>query len=296
MFTLSGSVKFSKRSGVRESFGGRMGIGRMYPLTLAELRSEAFHAPWVNTRTWRSMAPLLSYDAIEKWMERGGMPTFCRLTKGEDRALAVEGWLEALCYRDIQQLKGARYSGDIAHALLKRIARAPQLNVSAIAADLGVSNATITHHLSALEELLVIYPLHGLAKTGKTVGYLIFDPAVFNHLYGSGGDESFARRQSLKILIYNEIAAQFEYSAQGKPDICTYASRGGATIDFVIRDGNDLTAIDISLNDTPLPYALRAMKSFLKSHPNAEGIVLAPVASAYSEGERLWIEPWTKIG
>lgn len=47
-FTLSGSVEFSSKSGVRESLAGRMGITKLYPMTIRELNKQDFGAPWVS--------------------------------------------------------------------------------------------------------------------------------------------------------------------------------------------------------------------------------------------------------
>ncbi|WP_304985588.1 hypothetical protein [Coxiella-like endosymbiont] len=46
IFTLSGSVEFSSKVGVRESLAGRMGITRLYPMMMREINSQAFMDPW----------------------------------------------------------------------------------------------------------------------------------------------------------------------------------------------------------------------------------------------------------
>lgn len=99
-FTLSGSVDFSAKSGVRESLAGRMGITRLYPMTLRELSNQAFTAPWVsfNFDGDNQLKP----KSVETWMERGGMPIFCHLSDLDERIGVVNSWLEALCYRDLQ--------------------------------------------------------------------------------------------------------------------------------------------------------------------------------------------------
>ncbi len=47
-FTLSGSVEFSSKSGVRESLAGRMVNTRLYPFTLREINNKGFVAPLGN--------------------------------------------------------------------------------------------------------------------------------------------------------------------------------------------------------------------------------------------------------
>jgi predicted AAA+ superfamily ATPase len=75
---------------------------------------------------------------------------------------------------------------------------------------------------------------------------MLLDTAVFNFLYGDG-DPLFARHQQMKILIINEILAQFEYSGESRPELYYYRSRGGAEVDLILRHKDHLIAIDISI-------------------------------------------------
>jgi len=156
-FSVSGSVEFSDKAGIRESLAGRIGICRLYPLTLCELAQQPLQIPWV--KGWNESVRIRTATEVDHWLKRGGMPIFCALHDAAEIRLAIESWLEALCYRDMQQLKRGKLNGDIALAILSSIARQPRINLSRIAHDTGSNRTTIAKHLAAFEALFLIYKL-----------------------------------------------------------------------------------------------------------------------------------------
>jgi uncharacterized protein len=293
-FTLSGSVEFSSRSGVRESLAGRIGLCRLYPLILSEIRQQPLHNPWVDGFA-RSEKSKTGADEIENWLNRGGMPIFCAIRDERERNIAIGSWLEALCYRDLHQLKTAPYDGDVAISILRSLARNPLLVIAGLANDLGVGRATVQKHLEGLKDLFLLNEIPLFMGKRGTSEYLPLDTAVFKYLYGDG-DPLFARHQLVKILVINEILAQFEYSGESRPEISHYRSRGGAKVDLILRRRDRLLAIEIATSSDVKPYSLRGIKSFLSSYEKAEGIVLAPVTDAYSVERNLQVLPWTQVG
>lgn len=293
-FTLSGSVEFSSRAGVRESLAGRIGLCRLYPLILSEIRQQPLHNPWVSGFA-RSAKSKTGADEIENWLNRGGMPIFCAIRDERERNIAIDSWLDALCYRDLHQFKTTRFDGDVAISTLRSLARNPLLVITGLANDLGVSRATVQKHLEGLKDLFLLNEIPLFMGKRGTSEYIPLDAAVFKYLYGDG-DPLFARRQLMKILVINEILAQFEYSGESRPEISHYRSRGGAEVDLILRRRDRLLAIEISTSSDVKPYSLRGIKSFLSSYEKAEGIVLAPVAEAYRVARNLQVLPWTQVG
>ena len=291
-FVVSGSVEFSLKSGVRESLAGRMGVCQLYPLTLREIAQQPLVSPWTKPR--RHGRKTLSPKNIEDWLVRGGMPTFLSLHDDAERNLAISSWLEAICFRDLQQIRAANLDGELAFAILRSIARRPRLNVNAIARDLGLARAKINQYLSAFEALFLIYRLPSFENPNAAPEYALCDAAVFRFLYGTGSDRE-AHHHSFRTLLVNELRAQFEYCGLGRPGLHCYRQRGGAEIDLVLTtpDGR-VIGFDISTSSDVPPYRLRSMKSFLERHPEAKGIVLAPIIDAY-KADRIEVVPWTAI-
>jgi uncharacterized protein len=294
-FMLSGSVEFSAKTGVRESLAGRMGISMLYPMTLRELSNQNLHAPWITLQF--NTTSELNPKSIETWLLRGGMPLFCNLSDDDERFTLINSWLEAICYRDINQLKDGKYDGDIAFNLIKYIAHNELFSISRASHDLSVSSALIQKHLSALESLFLIYSIPSLENPRAQSRYYIFDAGVLNALRGIGPTDSLQQKHAcLTTLILNEINAQYEYSGKLKPKIFHYRTRGGAEIDLVLKTKDKLIGIECHMSDNIRAYAQRGMKSFLSRYPNAKGYFVAPIQKPYNLEKNLTVIPWNAIG
>lgn len=294
MFTLSGSVEFSLKSGVRESLAGRLGITKLYPMTIAELTREAFISPWV-TFDFTHVNPA-SYKDIEKWLERGGMPTFCGISDLDERLYSVNSWLDAICYKDLMQQKGASYDAEIAYNIMSYLATENStVPLSRLADIFGTTNLSIKKHLAALESLFLIYKLPSFENPRASAKYTIFDAGIFNALRKSQ-PTIFTRHTSLLIFVINEIYAQYEYAGKLKPQLYHYRTRGGAEIDLVLETRERLVGIECVTNDHISDYAQRGMKSFLDKYPHATGYFIAPVQKMYSLAENIHVIPWNQIG
>lgn len=293
LFTLSGSVEFSSKAGVRESLAGRMGITRLYPLTLRELNGQTLSTPWVDFNF--EAAASLPVKSIEKWIERGGMPIFCSLEDTDERANMIHSWLEAICYRDIKQLKDGPYDSELAFALLNNIAEEPAFYLHRTALDLGHSRQSIQKHLQALQSLFLIYELPAFDSPRAHSLYRLFDAGVLHTL--SGGKSSVSNQhQGLVTLLMNEIYAQYEYAGKLKPQLYYYKTLGGAEIDLVLQTKESLVGIECVMHSDIPPYRQRGMKRFLEKYPNAQGYLVAPVDRAYTLAPRLHVIPWGAVG
>ncbi len=292
MFTLSGSVEFSVKSGVRESLAGRLGITRLYPLTLREMNDEEFSDPWVSFH-FNTEHPI-SPRSIEKWLERGGMPIFCHFDDRDERTTLIQSWLETIFYRDLQQFKDGPYDSELALNLFGVVANTNKLSLNKIQHELGATQTSIKKHLSALEALFLLYELPSFENKRARSKYQIFDPAVLNTTLG-GKPTLFSRHNNLLCLVINEIYAQYEYSGKIKPKLFYYRTRGGAEIDLVLQTKEKLIGIEcLSTVDVSL-YRQRGMKSFLEKYPNAVGYFVAPVQKGFQLAGNIHVIPWTCI-
>lgn len=294
-YTLSGSVEFSIKSGVRESLAGRMGITRLFPMTLSELNGSALYAPWLKCH-FSDRPVSLKSTIVEKWLVRGGMPIFCCFSEKEERMGVIHAWLEAICYRDLKQLYGADYDPELALNLLRTIALKSEAPISMLSlTELGATTASIKKHLMALESLFLIYKVPSFENPAGQCMYKIFDAGVINGLL-DGHETIYSQRACLLSLVMNEIYAQFEYSGKTRPAFHYYRTRGGAEIDLVLKMGGELIGVDCSLTTDLSPYRLRGMKSFLANYPNAKGIIISPVQEQYKIESNLMVLPWNEIG
>ncbi len=292
-FTLSGSVDFSSKSGVRESLAGRMGITRLYPMTLRELSKQEFRVPWVTQEF--SAKDLPDPKTIDTWLERGGMPIFCKLSDHDERMTMIHSWLEAICYRDLKQLKDSEYHSDLAFNLLKIFALNAKNPLSQLSLELGHATHVVKKHLEALESLFLIYKIPSVENPRAMPQYRLFDAGVINGLLG-GHDIPGVRHNCLISLLINEIYAQYEYAGKLKPELFHYASRGGAEIDLVLKANQHVVGIECSTTVDISPYRQRGMNSFLSKHENAIGYFIAPIQESYQIEKNIFVIPWGQIG
>jgi predicted AAA+ superfamily ATPase len=165
-YVLSGSVQFSRKTGIRESLTGRTATIRMEPLTLLE--------------SLDGERPELA--AIRRAFERGGMPAVCFSRDASVRTDYWEQWLETTCERDLRFFGQGKLSGDLARGILEECARLELPMASEIARKVRVDSRRIKSHLAALADLFVLREVHPHpGGVGKPI-YLPFDSGLAGHL------------------------------------------------------------------------------------------------------------------
>jgi predicted AAA+ superfamily ATPase len=292
-FTVTGSVNFSRKSGVRESLAGRLGVTRLFPMTLSELYDGAQDPPFIKG-DFKKISKYPS-SAVKVWLERGGMPLFCKFQNTAERHNAISSWLEAICYRDLYQFKDGAYDGDLAMDILKAIARNSSLVVSSFAQEHSVTSKVVERHLNSLEDLLLIYRLPSVSNQRARPSFRIFDSGVISFLTHNL-EEREVQHSALVSFVLNEILAQHEYAGNEKARIFHYRERGGAELDLVLETGRMMLGIECVLSADVSEYRQRGMKSFLNKHPRAKGIFVAPVTEGYKLSDRMRVVPWGCVG
>jgi len=224
------------------------------------------------------------------------MPIFCSISEADERDALVNSWLEAICYRDLQQLKDASYDSELAFNLMLYLATQDgPISISVLSSILGATNPSIKKHLAALESLFLIYKIPSYENPRAHAKYCIFDSGVFNALRNARS-ALFARHNNILALVTNEIYAQYEYAGKLKPQLHHYRSRGGAEIDLVLEAKDHLAGIQCVASVEITEYMQRGMNAFLKKHDQAVGYFVAPVQKGYSLANNLHVIPWGQIG
>lgn len=267
LFILSGSVDFSARGGIRESLTGRMGLCRLYPFTISELNNRKFVFKWSekpNKENWAQA------KEIELWLERGGMPIFCRLSDATERGLIIEDWLQSICFRDLLQLKGAKFDGVIARRIITLLVN-PMLNTkSSIARELDIDSRIVEKHLQGLETLFVIHKIDPHPKSTGQSKYYLLDAGVAAYLTAP-------LEMRLRILILNEVLAQSEYSGFPRPTIQYFRNRRGSEVDFIIGDQKVKRALIVSKEASPRSKEINALEMVKRTIGTQNAEILAPI-------------------
>lgn len=280
-FILSGSTEFSQKVGIRESLTGRIGILRLFPLTFAETQSQPFSNSWVKNRP---IVKNIDIVKIRKRVLQGGMPGICFLREVEERSASFAAWLDTTCYRDLQSIRGAKLSGELAQQILACLAKLALPTVANVAKILKQDARRIKSHIEALEALFVLVAVSPhYSGVGKTQ-YFIFDSGLAHDL---GSSEI----NCYKIWVLNEILAQYEATGI-KVKIYSYFSSHQSLVDFVIEDKVSTRGVIFTDEETVSPYVFRTAEAFLKKNTNAKIVILAPVNSAYQESSKISVQPF----
>ncbi len=279
-FLLSGSTEFSKKTGIHESMTGRMGLFRLHPMTLAETLEEPLKIPWVDDK----FSSNRSSSAVNKRIEQGGFPGVCFLRNPEERKALLASWLETTCYRDLQQIRGSRLSGDLAMQVLRALARLGAPPLPDLVKEVGIDARRVRSHIEALEALFVVQHVNGNSWGVKKAVYSLCDSGLAR--YCGASIESACR-----IWLLNEAMAQFE-AAGVRVQIEHYVSSKGSVVDFVIEKKNKMTAYILCFKEAPGTYELRPAYAFLKKQPQAQIRILTPTSKVFHESKNIIIVPW----
>lgn len=278
-FLLTGSTDFSQKVGIRESLTGRIGLIRLYPLTLAECAEKKMSSSWL---TQKNSAPF-SLSEVSKRLKYGGLPGICFIRSDAERQNAFTAWIDTTCFRDLQQIKKPRLSGELAQDILSALSLSAESTATELAKNLHVNVRKILTHLEGLETLFVVQRIepHALG-IGKT-RYHLFDSGLAAHL---GADQ----KKQMQIWLLHECLAQHEYS--GHPvRVKYYVSRKGSFVDFIIEKNRQIFAYIVTDAESVSTYTRRTAEAFLKKVPQSLVTIIAPCQSELRFSKHIVVKP-----
>ena len=284
-FIVTGSTEFSKKTGVRESLTGRIGLLRLFPLSVGETIEIESTLPIPDLCKGKERAASILRE-VHRWRELGGMPGICFIREEESRSVLVEAWIETTCSRDLANFAIARFNPDLARRILFSIAQCDPPIRTEIARRVGKLPRQIEPYIQAFKALHTIYEVEPYQTgTGKPLLYL-FDAAVAK---ACGSDD----KRRLQIWFLNECYSQFANSGRSSPEIFYYQTAKGSRVDFVLASRKVKGAFMLSEDETPSVYYLRTAEAFAKKHPEIPVIILNPGLKPFKLSPHIRIVPWT---
>jgi hypothetical protein len=238
-FVLTGSQQFGLLTGITQSLAGRVGLLELLPFSLDELG--AVHAP----------------RSPEEVLWRGLYPPVI------DRGVPPPGWyrnyVATYIERDLRLLVNIRDLGPFRRFVRMCAARTAQtLNLSALAADCGITHNTARAWLSVLEASYVVHlvvPYHRnfgkrLVKAPKL--YFI-DPGLAASLLGVERAHELATHAMRGPLFETWAVAELlkHQLNRGKPaGLHFWRDSHGVEIDIVVERAGRLRALEIKAGRT----------------------------------------------
>ncbi len=283
-YLLLGSASPSLVRGVSESLAGRVGFLDLTPFLAAEV--DAGDGP-----------------ARARHLTRGGFPP--SFLAPSDRASLEwrESYVRTLLERDLPAT-GLNLPSVTLRRLWTMVAHwhGGIVNMSEIAASLGVSGATVNRYLDVLEGLFVVRRLPPyFANVGKRLvkapKIYVRDTGLLHALLGISDHEA--------LLAHPKAGASWEgwaieqllgdlRLAGERPEPFFWRTHGGAEVDLVVRLAQDLYPIEFKLG-TP-GRGERGLIECMKDLDLARGFVLHSGRDLYPLGRRIWALPARLFG
>jgi len=261
---VTGSSSFQFRAGTRESLAGRARRVRLLPLSMDEISFTVDEA---------LLSAVREQELSENWRRMlvyGGYPA---VWQAAEPATELHHLIEAFVLKDASDLNTIEHPSAL-RALL-RLAAADVgnlVNMNAWAAQAGVSRGTALRYLEIAADAHVVQfvsPFIGGRRAEITGASKLFflDNGLRNALFGGFGEPD--GRSDRGALFENAVFGEICKYAALLDEIHYWRSKNGAEVDFVIRRGGRLIAIEAKSKALAAPGLSRSAHSFIDAYSPA---------------------------
>ena len=280
-FVLSGSVRFTSRSEIKESLTGRIINLELLPFSIKELESEPNGSALLAINQTSNLSRMIEtlrisstehsrrLKLIETYMERGGLPGVCFIRDPKFRALKIEEQLNTILDRDLRMLQKTTLSlGDI-KGLLSELAltQGEPIRYAVLKRKTQISIPTLKRLIYTLEALFII---RTIKIEGSTKGHALYFEDIAEAHYFQKKKQTL--QDSFEHFCFTQLRVPFHYELGESTQIFQYRTRNGVRVPIVFR--NKQGCIGIIPNPSSNPRALAAAQSFLKTYSNSKVLIL----------------------
>ena len=283
---LTGSQQFGLLSGITQSLAGRVGLLQLLPFAIPELRA-AGRLP----------------SSLEELLVQGFYPPLYDrpVTSGDWFASYVATYVE----RDVRQLINVRDLSAFQRFVRMCAARTAQLlNLSALAADCGITHNTAAAWVSVLEASYLVHLLRPHHRNFNK--RLVKAPKLYFHDVGlaswllgvrePGQARFHAQRGALfETLVVNEFLKQALNDGQPS-NLFFWRDSKGLEIDVLLERGDDLTPVEIKSGQTIAPDFFAGLKQWLalSGNPDHRAWLIYGGESEHRK-DTIGILPWNRL-
>ena len=301
-FILTGSQNVLLMESVPQTLAGRTAFLRLHPLSLRELRG------WAPLNVERLDQPPEAADASPKppapnpWqaLAIGFYPRI------HDRNLVAEEWLadyvRSYVERDLREVARVDDLRSFERFLRLAAARTGQeLNLAALASDVGVAQQTAKRWLSALEigYLATTLPPHHASfrkRLRKRPRLHFLDTGLVCYLLGIRDATMLANHPLRGAIFESFVVAEFikSYAAMRRDaPLYFWRDAAGHEIDVLIDAGERLVPVEVKSGQTVAPDALAGLSwwTSLPANPNQGGALVHGGAERYAY-KGFQVLPW----
>ena len=259
---LLGSSALLLAKGFSESLAGRFFLHRIPHWSLSECR-QAF-----------------GWD-LDRWLFFGGYPGAAPLVDDETawRAYIADALIETVLARDVLAMHSVGKPTLLRH--LFALAAAFPAQVLSYNKMLGQiqeagNTTTLSHYLRLLETAFLVSGLErfsaGQARSrGSSPKLILWNNALVNAIGLRSFRETRSESDRWGRLVENAVGAHLLNHLQGLPYEITYWRHRNDEVDFLVRTGRALHAVEVK---SGRPGALPGLGAFLKLHPGARPLIV----------------------
>ncbi len=242
-FVITGSQQFGLLDNITQSLAGRVGLLQLLPLSLAELTVAGMNARTLEQTVWMGGYPAL----------------FDQRRQLEQPAQWLSAYASTYIERDVRQVLEVSKLSLFQRFVLMCAARTGQLlNLSALAADCGISHTTARSWLTVLEASYVVYllqPYHqNFGKRLVKMPKLYFlDTGLLCHLLRIDSPQTLATHALRGAVFESWVVSEtlkHRFNQALPADIYFWRDNHGVEVDLVFEHAGKLHAVEIKSGAT----------------------------------------------
>jgi hypothetical protein len=257
----SGSSSIEIHRHLKESLAGRRLVTRLMPLSFAEYIQLGSDTP----------------ELLLNYLDFGGLPGLITQASDNDRIRLLNEIFETYIQKDIKSLikeENIRAFNMLIYLLAER--QGSVVSVAGLAADIGLTQRTIEHHISLLEQTYVLYPMSSYARNignelKKSRKFYFYDTGVRNTILRDFSPVS--KRADGGALYESFVAIQMIGRLKPNMELKFWRTKAGHEIDFVVLKDRKPFLIEVKSTLTA-PVIPPAMKIFIKHYPETQGALV----------------------
>ncbi len=287
---VTGSSSFQFGAKNRESLAGRARRTRLYPFS---------HDEVAKTIAGDVPAMVREHSLGESWRKLvlfGGYPT---AWLAKEPIPEIHHLVEAFVIKDVSDIHQIDNPAIFRKLISLGAADIGNLvNLSNWASAVSVSRGTVVRYLDMAVEahLLSLVPAFVGGKRAEitsTPKVFFIDNGMRNALFG--GFTALHNRADIGPLWENAIYGELVKRTRLLDEIYYWRTKNGAEVDFVIKRGESLVALEVKATNLSKPKLSRASRSFIEAYrPEAFAVINASFHGEIEIGKTpvLFLRPW----
>ena len=305
-FLLTGSANVMLLPDIADSLAGRMEVLSLWPLSSAELASDAI----TNLADWlfdgkldaTPIPPCERAQLIDK-LVTGGFPEAVTRRSERRRATWFDNYLQAILYRDVRELARVEQLTEIPN-LLQLLANrsANLLNFAELSRTSNLTQTTLKRYFTLLEMLFLVYRLPSWERNPgkrlvKAPKVFVSDTGLLAHLAnwtaGRMGVESGLPGGLVETFVLGELLKHLAFSQQ-RLTLWHYRTQSDIEVDFILENrAGDITGIEVKASATVDSKDFKGLRHLQETEPTLfrRGIVLYSGRELVPFGEKLFAVP-----